>query len=276
MIAAPSLRVLSLGAGVQSSTLALMAARDELPRPDCAIFADTGWEPQEVYRWLSWLEEQLPYPVYRVRRPGRDLGEHAIAVATGEQPRQGSCIPPWFSRDEAGRQTGMLPKQCTKEFKSRAVTRQIRMMVGLAPRERAPADLRVEQWLGISTDEMQRMKRHERPWIENTFPLIDLRMKRSDCIGWMQARGYPKPPKSSCVFCPYRGNEQWRDMRDNHPRDWQQVIAFDEAIRPGFPGMKGQAFVHRSGKPLSDVDLAPTAPGQTDMFMEECDGGCGV
>jgi hypothetical protein len=39
-----TLRVLSLGAGVQSTTLALMAAHGEIgPMPDCAIFADTGW-----------------------------------------------------------------------------------------------------------------------------------------------------------------------------------------------------------------------------------------
>jgi hypothetical protein len=40
------LRVLSLGAGVQSTTLALLAAHGEVgPMPDCAIFADTRWEP---------------------------------------------------------------------------------------------------------------------------------------------------------------------------------------------------------------------------------------
>lgn len=38
------LRALSLGAGVQSTTMALMAAHGEIgPMPDCAIFADTGW-----------------------------------------------------------------------------------------------------------------------------------------------------------------------------------------------------------------------------------------
>jgi hypothetical protein len=42
------LTVLSLGAGVQSSTMALMAAKGEIiPMPDCAIFADTGAEPKQ-------------------------------------------------------------------------------------------------------------------------------------------------------------------------------------------------------------------------------------
>jgi hypothetical protein len=50
------LRVLSLGAGVQSTTMALMAAHGEVgPMPDCAIFSDTGWEPNAVYQHLAWL-----------------------------------------------------------------------------------------------------------------------------------------------------------------------------------------------------------------------------
>ena len=38
----PVLNVLSLGAGVQSSTLLLMSCRGVLPKLDAAIFADTG------------------------------------------------------------------------------------------------------------------------------------------------------------------------------------------------------------------------------------------
>lgn len=61
-------RFLSLGAGVQSSTLALMIAHGELEPVEAAIFADTGWEPRKVYEWLDWLEKQLPFPVHRVQR----------------------------------------------------------------------------------------------------------------------------------------------------------------------------------------------------------------
>ena len=65
------LRCLSLGAGVQSTTMALMAARGELtPMPDIAIFADTGWEPAAVYDHLDWLRsgEVLPFPVEIVKK----------------------------------------------------------------------------------------------------------------------------------------------------------------------------------------------------------------
>lgn len=48
------LRVLSLGVGGQSTTLALMAAHGEIgPMPDCSIFADTGWEPAAIVWHIS-------------------------------------------------------------------------------------------------------------------------------------------------------------------------------------------------------------------------------
>src|SRR5690554_3624769 len=63
------IHLLSLGAGVQSSTMALMAAHGEItPMPMAAIFADTQAEPPSVYEWLDWLEKQLPFPVHRVTK----------------------------------------------------------------------------------------------------------------------------------------------------------------------------------------------------------------
>ena len=77
------INVLSLGAGVQSSTLAMMFAKGELkPMPDFAVFADTQGEPKTVYQWLDWLETQLPYPVYRISKG--NLAEEAIRVRTSK------------------------------------------------------------------------------------------------------------------------------------------------------------------------------------------------
>jgi hypothetical protein len=60
--------------------------------------------------------------------------------------------------------------------------------------------------------------------------------------------------KSACIGCPYHGNRQWRDLRDNRPEEWADAVAFDEAIRKGgargLP-LDGQAFLHRSRLPLS-------------------------
>lgn len=264
--------VLSLGAGVQSSTLALMAARGEItPMPDFAVFADTGWEPRAVYEWLDWLETQLPFPVIRARRLGIDLGEMVMAIAKGEIAR--TAMPPWFLSPD-----GFLPKQCSKEFKTRVVGAEIRRRLGLEPKQRGPREKVVEQWIGISLDEMERMKDAEQSFVKNRWPLIEMRMSRHDCLRWFSRNGYPLPPKSSCVFCPFHGPQQWRDMRDNAPEDWARACAVDAAIRPGWPGMAGEAFVHRQRVPLAEVDLRTDADmGQMEFgFLGECEGMCGV
>lgn len=144
----PQLRVLSLGAGLQSSTLAWMSARGDLPRVDFAVFADTGWEPKAVYDYLDWMSPQLPFPVIRVKRDGRDLGELSIAAAAGDVARSGSPLPPWFTAEPKG----TLPKHCSKEFKARPVGRFIREQLGLAPRQHGPKTPVVEQWLGMTTE----------------------------------------------------------------------------------------------------------------------------
>ena len=56
----PDLRVVSLGAGVQSTVMLLMAAKHEIvPMPDCAIFADTQFEPTVIYEHIKWLTGEV-------------------------------------------------------------------------------------------------------------------------------------------------------------------------------------------------------------------------
>ena len=65
----PSLRILSLGAGVQSSTMALMADAGEFGvKPDAAVFADTGWEPEPVIKHLEYLKNVISYPIHIVKK----------------------------------------------------------------------------------------------------------------------------------------------------------------------------------------------------------------
>lgn len=120
--------IISLGAGVQSSTMALMASHGEItPMPDCAIFADTGAEPKRVYEWLDWLETQLPFPVYRVMH-----GEGLLANLMLEIKRSGKkdrfVSIPFFTDSHNG---GMVRRQCTKEYKITPIEKKVRELVGL-------------------------------------------------------------------------------------------------------------------------------------------------
>jgi len=258
-----TMHVISFGAGVQSTTMALMAAAGEImPMPDCAIFADTGWEPRAVYEHLERITKKLPFPVHIVTAGNLRADIMARSNTTGGR----FAAVPWFMRMPNGDQA-MGRRQCTKEYKLRPIQRKIvEMHGGKHPRGGT------EMWVGISTDEAFRMKPSRVKYITNRWPLIELGMNRGACRGWLNRAGWDAP-KSSCIGCPFHSNEQWRTLNSEELAD---AIEVDQAIRSQ-SGFRGQQFMHRSMKPLAKVDLRSDAElGQPDLFNNECEGMCGV
>ena len=265
------IRILSLGAGVQSSTLALMIAHGEVPMVDHAIFADTGAEPKGVYRWLDWLETKLPFPVHRVMHKDGLLENIKSSIRGGRF----ACVPFYTESDvSAG---GTLRRQCTREFKVTPITQKIRELCGLGKGQRAGKAVRVTPYIGISLDEAIRMKPSREAWIKHEWPLVDMRMTRTHCLEWMAKHSYPRPVKSACTFCPYHNDGLGRDMKLNDPESWAQAVEVDEMIRGGVRGTSQKLYVHRSMKPLVEVDFRNAEDfGQIDAFNNECEGMCGV
>jgi hypothetical protein len=263
------LNILSLGAGVQSSTMALMAAEGELtPMPDCAIFADTGAEPKHVYDFLDYVESLVPFPVHRVME-GEGLEERTIsALMTGK-------FSPVPFRTESASGGGLLRRQCTREFKLIPIERKVRELLGLKKGQRGPREVAVKMWIGISKDEDVRAKPSRNKWIENTWPLIDKGMYRLDCITWMKDHGYREPGKSACYFCPYHDDATWKGMKDHDPDSWDKAVKLDELVRSGVRGTTQRLYLHRSMTPLTECDFDPDRD-QFDMFDNECEGMCGV
>ncbi len=260
--------ILSLGAGVQSSTMALMSKHGEIEAPDCAIFADTGCEPQGVYAWIDFLKKILPFPVVCVQK-GKGLKNALIDSFT--QKRFASV--PFFTESPKG--VGKLRRQCTREYKIEPITKKIRGLLGLKPGERSKTT--ITQYIGISTDEAARMKPARERWINTDWPLIDMDMSRNDCINWLQKANYPIPGKSSCTFCPYHNDLLWRDMKLYDPDSWSEAVHIDRLIRNGIRGTKQKLYLHRSLKPLEEVDFRTLEDmGQLNFFTEECEGICGI
>lgn len=261
----PPLRVLSLGAGVQSTTLALMAARGELGEmPDCAIFADTGWEPKAVYAHLEKLIPALPFPVFVVSSGNIRADTMAKSNTTGGR----FASVPWFMRMPDGSEA-MGRRQCTSEYKLKPLYCKVRELLG----GKTPKG-GCEMWVGISTDEAIRMKPARVQYIVNRWPLIEKRMNRNDCIRWMERAGW-NAPKSSCIGCPFHSRAEWLALT---PEEFADAVEVDRAIRDvSSRGIKGEQYMHRSLKPLDEVDLRTDAQvGQADLFMNDCEGMCGV
>lgn len=268
------MHILSLGAGVQSTTMALMAAHGEItPMPDCGVFADTGWEPRGVYEHLKWLTSSgvLPFPVHIV-----SAGNIRDDLLRRQSARAGRFITiPAFTLNKRGKK-GMGRRQCTGHYKIEPLNKKVRQLLGKGPRERiAPGS--ATKWLGISTDEIIRATPSHVRYIVNRHPLIEARMSRRDCLSWLDKHGYKQPAKSACIGCPFHDNATWRAIKDNSPDEWAEAIAIDAAIRKPILGLVHEQFLHPSCKPLAEVDLRTDAEvGQNDLFDHECEGMCGV
>jgi hypothetical protein len=260
------LRVISLGAGVQSTAMALMAAHGEIgPMPDAAIFADTGDEPAEVYDHLQWLMSPnvLPFPVYVTT-----AGNLSEALKAGDDAARIPCFV------GAG---GLSVRQCTRNFKIRPIRRKTRELLGVSPRGYIRPGA-VEQWIGISTDEAIRLKPSGAKFITNRHPLIENNRSRAGCLAWLLSHGYPRPPKSACVQCGFQDNSSWRRRRSN-PIDWQKACGIDEWLRlpSQVERFHGELYLHRSKVPLAEADLGIDGPEPFGgEFAHECEGHCGV
>lgn len=249
------LRVLSLGAGVQSSTLALMMAKGEVQPADHAIFADTQDEPRAVYRHLDWLEQQLPFPVHRVT-----AGKMSDDILRDEKPEVRYLLPT-FTADG-----GMGKRQCTRHYKLDVIRRQVRT---LGATKQNPATMII----GISLDEALRMNNSDVLYMQNSYPLVEMRKTRGHCLEWLAAMGYPKPPKSACKHCPFHDSLGWQALESD---EFAEVVLLDKFIR-NKGGTEGQIqFLHRDRVPLDEADISHINDVQVDMFGNECQGMCGV
>ncbi len=246
---------ISLGAGVQSSTMALMATHGEIePMPDGAIFADTQAEPKAVYDWLDWLEPRLSFPVDRVT-----AGSLRDAALTQHTSKKGGVYfrtaIPFFTKATNGSAGRIMHRTCTRDYKLVPIRKKLRQLAEVKRGTKEPV---VTSWIGISFDEMLRMKPAREPWITCRWPLIERKMTRNGCLAWMSDHGYPEPPRSACTFCPFHSAEEWRRLKQS-PEDWADAVDFDEEARQlrasNSTNIKSLVFVHRSMVPLSAVDV---------------------
>lgn len=282
----PAITVLSLGAGVQSTTVALLSASGRLPRLDGAVFADTGWEPAAVYEHLDRLDREVlqpaGIPLYRVSVG--NIRDDAL------DPEQRFASMPLFikNRDSSD---GMTRRQCTSEYKLKPIKRQVRQLLGYPHPRPVPKGVFAEQWVGISRDESGRAKDSGINYLRSAFPLLYLDgaadgregWTRDDCTRYLNANGWATTPKSACIGCPFHGNARWRKLRDEAPDEWADAVAFDAAIRSGNARgnangkpLLGEAYLHRSRRPLDEAPIDRVTAHewrqqQTDVFGQIAD-----
>lgn len=304
---------LSFGGGVQSTALMILSAlgKYDVPKADAAIFADTQGELPATYAHIARMqrfgdEHRLPLfittagsleedvlvgvgkshasiPAFiRVKseRPCHCRRAEWIEIDGGSDTElifgspDSTCLRCMGSGKVIEFSRGIQRRICTYDYKLMAIQAKTRELLGLKKGERAKGVKKVQAMMGISFDELVRMKPSKTEWIENSYPLVDARLTREDCKKIIADHGFTVPPRSSCYFCPYHRDRYWKWLKTTYPDQFDRAIAFDAKLRHSQPGLDGEAFLHDSLKPLSEIDFDDK---QKELgFNNECEGSCGV
>lgn len=265
-----NLNVLSLGAGVQSSTLLEMSLLGELSRYDLVLFADTGNEPRAVYRHVQYLQS-------KAISAGIDFRIVSKGTRIQDDAHSGKfySMPLWIKHN--GKISAMR-RQCTREYKITPTDSEIldylleRGWANYNKRglRRVKTNVRVNVHLGISTDEKHRVSASETRWKIKTYPLIEMGIDRTACIQWLKSHSVSVPPKSSCKVCPYHNDDFWLSL---DPDEFEECCGFDDYIRtPEFKRHSkiiGDAYLHRSCVPLREVALENRVKSHNSSLLAE-------
>tara|TARA_R100001594_G_scaffold133191_1_gene173766 strand:- start:1524 stop:2300 length:777 start_codon:yes stop_codon:yes gene_type:complete len=258
------MKIISLGLGVQSTAMYLMSSLGEIDRADYAIFADPGAELPDTYQLLKDLN------IWKSNNNGIPIIKKTKSLYKDIIKGQNSTGQRWASIPAFGESGGMIRRQCTAEYKIEVVVKAVRELHGLKKYGRMKP---TEMWLGISLDEIQRMKSSQLYNIKYIYPLIDRRITRSDCYKFLEDNNFKNVQKSSCTFCPYHNNKQWKYIKENYPKEWKKVLKVDQAIRDSSKrGLNDKLYLHQSRKPIDEAYLQED---QEDLFMCE-EGYCGI
>lgn len=274
-----SLKIISLGMGVQSTALWYMSNCGMIEKADYAIFADTGAEKTATMEYYNWIRKKhkgtWDIPIIKIN--DRNLYQDLMNQSNSSGNRFASI--PAFTNNGSGK----LRRQCTAEYKISQVDKIIKRLYGKIGKQRYP---KTEIWYGITQDEMHRMNIPEQKWKINVYPFIGYKIysngtheryldefyRRSDIVEFYKKVKWPLPVKSSCFFCPYQNKENWMFLKNVYPDDFTKAIEVDKQIRNSSKrGIKEPIFLHRSCKPLEEIDFENL---EYDLYDDECSGNC--
>lgn len=261
--------VVSYGMGVDSTAMLIGLYLEGL-RPDAVIFADTGAEKSETYRYLDVVDAWL-----------RSVGFPTVTVVRYE-PSSKRAIDPRTGREYVDFEgkllaTGQLPSLAYKAHQCSITWKQVaqhRYLAGWAPRAHDSTATRFTGWTlaleawarGLNvikaigydcgTADLKRgsfAQKHEPKLYDYAYPLRWWGWTRDNCIAVIADAGLPVPPKSSCYFCPAMKADEVRDLAMSEPDLLLRALAledqafaagraaYDEAERTGVD-RNGKAF----------------------------------
>ncbi len=249
--------IVSFGAGVQSTALLVLAARGEIPH-QTFVFSTVGDDAEHPDTLTYLREHHRPF----AEAHGLDL------VETCWVDRKGNNRDLYVDMMETDNSIPIpvrLPngafgnRKCTHRYKIDVVNRWMRQ-------NGATRKNPMRMAIGFSVDEIERAKSvgvdERAPYRSVEYPLLDLGIRRSDCLRIVAAAGLPQPPRSACWFCPFKSTEAWRETRRARPDLWAKAIELEQDLNRKRTSFRAERVFLHGTLPLDQaVDDQLLLPG---------------
>lgn len=252
--------VWSCGGGTQSAAIAALIIQGRLPKPDIAVIADTEREKQATWDYLdAVLRPQMAaagVTIERVRKS--DFAKEDLWEDWGESGKPQLLIPAYVLGSGGGSTEGLLKTLCSSRWKRRVVQRWLK----------GQGITQAAVWLGMSRDELSRVRQSGEQWYEHRYPLVfDVPMRRGECLYLVaDIMKWPEPPRSSCWMCPNHDDREWERIRSDFPADFARAVQFEREIQQQRPDF----YLHRSCQPIDQVAFDSQ---QTTLQLSGCESG---
>jgi hypothetical protein len=250
-----NVEVWSCGGGTQSGAIAVLIGSGKLPRPDLCFMTNTGREKSGTW---PFVEAFIRPHLAKVGAELQIIQSSDFGGGTLFGGEDGiSPLMPGFTTQSGS--VGKLSPFCSGSWKTDVGERYLRSL-GIET---------ARNWIGISTNELKRVRKQHRPWLELYYPLVfAVPMSRQQCVELIRSTGWTGPiPHSACYMCPNMSDAEWIDLKTNWPEDFAAACAVEAQVRLIDPHF----YCHPSCVPLGLVDF--TAQGT--MFADRgCTAGC--
>lgn len=246
---------------MQSTALALMSCENKMepgkfplvPVYDLIVFCDLGKEPPWVMQQVEFIRnacmdvgirfEILKSPLYEDYL--RDFGKRRVV-----------SIPFWTIGVDGKK--GKMMRNCTMDYKIGLIQNYVRWEVlGYQKGQRIrPEDYKAhEMHIGFSTEEKQRCKENPHKMFVNRFPLVEMGLERKDNYAYIRDVWGLVTKASACTFCPFHRNYFFQHLKDTDPKEYFDLVDFDEMLEREQPNTKitSKLYISRSRKRIAEL-----------------------
>ena len=235
------MKILSCGAGMQSTALALQScvnaksamlgapfAFPKVPVYDAIIYCDLGIEPVWVPEQVKFIEaacKDCGVPFYVLR--SNLYQDYMKNFGTSRV----SAMPFW-TINEDGKEGCIQRRACTVDYKIIMIQKFVRyQLLGYRPYQHLrPEDVGThELHIGFSKEESQRSFPSRNRMFKNCYPLIEMGWERKDCYRYNLEEWGLDSKASACLICPYHKNYFFHYIQRNYPDDYASVVEIGRA-----------------------------------------------